>query len=395
MGCGSSIASSNTPQLPAIAEKHLHDSSTQTDQIEVVDAWANTLTSNNSKEERPSSSKHVQSQATPESISSSESDNEYPTVPLNTLEQQLAIVSNPRLSASPTDDEIRWVLFGVDAQRFCTVVQKEICCTGPTVIQDALEAMKKTDDLVDLPKTIWALLETATRKDDATYFIRAYTAESTFYRILNRTLAKCRSEDTSNMDQEQQLMLLMRDAFANVNDLVNRVQAFQAGQPLAIENGESNWAKLYLRPLWKLLVTPNAAIRFQGRTYRGLWLSSDDLMRYAEESICVSNKAITSTSKSRSVAQGFIDRDRQASAGMFSVIFTYVIESDIALYALDVEKFSGLPEEEVLLMPGIPLTVSKTQFIPPCSVEIELSSALQNFIASMMPVLNSSSCPVQ
>ena len=111
--------------------------------------------------------------------------------------------------------------------------------------------------------------------------------------------------------------------------------------------------------------------------------------------ICISNKAITSTSKSRPVAQIFIDRERQSSAGMFSAMFTYVIESDIALYALDVGAFSELSEEEVLLLPGIPLIVTKAQLISPNSVEIELSSAFQHMMTSMMSALSSSSCSTQ
>ena len=158
-------------------------------------------------------------------------------------------MSNPRLTASSESEDIQWVLFGMDAQRFKIQIQQDLNCIGPTIIQDALDAMKNADDLADLPETIWNLLETAGKKDDPTYFIRAYTAESAFYRILNRTLAKHELEDLSEMDEDEQLAVFMRGALGNVNELVNRVQAFQAGQQVAIQNNERNWAKLYLRPL--------------------------------------------------------------------------------------------------------------------------------------------------
>ncbi|CAF4063838.1 unnamed protein product, partial [Rotaria sp. Silwood1] len=57
----------------------------------------------------------------------------------------------------------------------------------------------------------------------------------------------------------------------------------QAGQQMAVQGSdETNWAKLYLRSVYALLLTPNPTIRFQGRTYRGMWISRDELQRYSD-----------------------------------------------------------------------------------------------------------------
>jgi hypothetical protein len=94
----------------------------------------------------------------------------------------------------------------------------------------------------------------------------------------------------------------------------------------------------------------------------------------------VCNKAITSTSKSRSIAQSFIEFGPRLEH-MIDVMFIYVVESLSALFAIDIHTFSLIPEEEeVLIMPGILFSIDKPKIIAPYSVEIEMRSAFQDLI---------------
>jgi hypothetical protein len=108
-------------------------------------------------------------------------------------------------------------------------------------------------------------------------------------------------------------------------------------------------------------------------------LTLEELSQY-EDKTYVCNKAITSTSKSRSVAQHFIDSGPRPE-DMFDVMFIYVVESFSALLAIDVHTFSLIPqEEEVLIMPGILFSVGKIKYISSYSLEIEMRSAFQDLI---------------
>jgi hypothetical protein len=126
-------------------------------------------------------------------------------------------------------------------------------------------------------------------------------------------------------------------------------------------------------------MTPNSTLRYQGKTYRGMRLTLEELEHYVDE-MHVCNKAITSTSKSRSVAQSFIDSDPRTE-NLFDVMFIYMVESFSALLAIDIHTFSLIPEEEeVLIMPGILFSISEPKVIGPYSVEIEMRSAFQDLI---------------
>ncbi|CAF3549751.1 unnamed protein product [Rotaria sp. Silwood1] len=99
---------------------------------------------------------------------------------LATLNDQLYIFLNPRLSANPNSEEIQWILQDLDAQQYCMMIQQELLSIGPMAIQEAVNAMRKSQDLQILNQDIWMLLEQAVKTNDASYFIRAYTAETRF-----------------------------------------------------------------------------------------------------------------------------------------------------------------------------------------------------------------------
>jgi hypothetical protein len=109
-------------------------------------------------------------------------------------------------------------------------------------------------------------------------------------------------------------------------------------------------------------------------------LTFEELEHYHTDKLYVCNKAITSTSKLRSVAQSFIDSGPRPE-NMFDVMFIYTIESISALLAIDVHTFSLMKhEQEVLVMPGILFKVKEFKVTSPHSVEIELYSAFQDLV---------------
>jgi hypothetical protein len=182
------------------------------------------------------------------------------------------------------------------------------------------------------------------------------------------------------MTLEGQIQSMMSNTFTQLDQAISSIQAFQAGQQIPVQNStETDWSRLYLQALYRLMVTPNSTLRYQGRTYRGMRLTLEELQHYIEKTqVC--NKAITSTSKSRSVAQSFIDSGPRPE-NMIDVMFIYVVESFNALFALDVHTFSLMPhEEEVLIMPGISFSIGKPKFTTPYSVEIEMRCAFQDLI---------------
>ncbi|CAF3525274.1 unnamed protein product [Rotaria socialis] len=397
MGCASSINPSMVSQPDASKRptfeqssqvdkvKQYVEASTQTSDIQRVDTGVNTVVEKEKIDNDHSALNNTVSLNTkdPEKCSTIHQVQSQTKLIIST--NQLSAFSNPRLCAKPNDEELKWILRDFEAQQFCMMLQQEIFSLGPMAIQEAVDAMKKDKELQIVNQHIWDLFEKAKETGDASYFIRAYTAESDFYKILNRTLAKQELDNSDDMDAEEQLQAMMGALFKNLDQVVSRAQAVQSGQQLPILNSnESNWAKLFLRPLYMLLSIPNSSIRFQGLTFRGMWISQDEFECYLGDTKLVCNKAITSTSKLRTVAQGFIDGVTDPPVGMVPAMFTYTIESMAAIYAMDITNYSLIPEEEeVLLLPGVFFMVSNVQVIDQCSVEIELRSTVKD-MAEMM-----------
>jgi hypothetical protein len=132
--------------------------------------------------------------------------------------------------------------------------------------------------------------------------------------------------------------------------------------------------------MYQLIMTPNSSVRYEGITYRGMRLTLQELEHYDPDRQYVCNKAITSTSKLRSVAQEFIDSGPRPE-DMYDVMFIYDIETISALLAIDIHAFSLMKqEEEVLIMPGILFKVKQFTVTSPHSVEIQLHSAFKDFL---------------
>ncbi len=290
---------------------------------------------------------------------------------------------NPRFDQNVGDrEEFEWILNEMDAVQFSVRNQSLIMSIGPLTPAMVVDAMEKSGDLKHLPKKVWKLLNMGRKTGDATYLIRAYTAESDFYKILNKKLARQTLGNPMGQSLEDQLQTTMGNIFTQFGQAISAVQAFQAGQQMqqTQNNNETDWAKLFLKVMYQLIMTPNSSVRYEGITYRGMRLTLQELEHYDPDRQYVCNKAITSTSKLRSVAQEFIDSGPRPE-DMYDVMFIYDIETISALLAIDIHAFSLMKqEEEVLIMPGILFKVKQFTVTSPHSVEIQLHSAFKDFL---------------
>ncbi|UJR11551.1 hypothetical protein I4U23_015731 [Adineta vaga] len=120
---------------------------------------------------------------------------------------------------------------------------------------------------------------------------------------------------------------MFANAFGQLNQCISNLQGFQASGQITLQNtNETDWTKLFLQAIYRLIMTPNSTLRYQGPTYRGMRLTQKELEYYSKDRMFVCNKAITSTSKLRSVAQSFIDSGSRPEDTV-DVMFTYNIES--------------------------------------------------------------------
>ena len=289
---------------------------------------------------------------------------------------------NPRFSENMIEqDEIEWTLIGLNALQFSTNNQLLLGSIGQVTPSMVVHAMKNSSNLKNLPDTIWNLLDRAEKTQDATFLIRAYTAESCLYKTLNESLARQSLGNTLGINFIDQLQSIMTSALAQMDQFISTIQAYQAEKPIQYQNSiELDWTKLYLKMIHQLIMIPNSGVRYNGFTYRGMRMTEQQVMKYRQHGTYVCNKAMTSTSKLRSVAESFIGPDHRPE-NMIDVIFIYVVESYSALLAIDIHKFSLMEEEEeVLLMPGILFKVGYFNVKSSNFVEIQLRPGYEDLV---------------
>jgi hypothetical protein len=118
------------------------------------------------------------------------------------------------------------------------------------------------------------MLDKARKTGDATYLIRAYTAEINFYKILNRKLARQSLGNATGMDIVEQMQAMMSTAFGQLGQAISSLQAYRASGQMPVQNSnETDWAKLYLQAVYRLIMLPNSTLRYEGLTYRGMRLT--------------------------------------------------------------------------------------------------------------------------
>ena len=140
----------------------------------------------------------------------------------------------------------------------------------------------------------WHLLEEAQQKDDAIYFLKAYTVQSSFYHTVNESLAGRSIDDLIPVDDEESLGSVMSLCLQTISNNLKALQNQHAGRPVQPINDNVHWSVLFLQSIYRLLEAPH--YKFTGRTYRGLRISKKELRRYTKGSF-IYNKTLTSTSK--------------------------------------------------------------------------------------------------
>ncbi|CAF1533348.1 unnamed protein product, partial [Didymodactylos carnosus] len=147
----------------------------------------------------------------------------------------------------------------------------------------------------------------ALQDEDATYLIKAYTAETNYYKIINKYLT---------IEHEK-------------NDDGNKF---------------AQWHILAIMTFHPSL----GQFSFVGETYRGMRITEEDLNEYSVGTRLM-NKAFLSTSKDRQVAEAFAD-SCGVNDGRVTVICIY--EICLTQAALDIETISEYQNErEVLIFP--------------------------------------------
>lgn len=162
----------------------------------------------------------------------------------------------------------------------------------------------------------------AANKMDPMYLIKAYTAETDFYKDLNKQLA------------------IIGGNFKSKTNNVNCCGM-----------------KCYLQ----VLFTHHDFDRlsYTGKCYRGMLVSKDDLEQY-KVGTQIMNKAFLSTSSDYDVAKGFALKDADKNKEKHTVLCTYKIQT--IRTALNIMEMSEYPDEkEILIMPYTAFRVKSIQ----------------------------------
>ena len=187
------------------------------------------------------------------------------------------------------------------------------------VIEILHDYVKNCFSKKDKEKTEELFIKAIENNDFFTWFIKAYTQANSFYRILNRHLAK-----------------YILDYFDS--------HSYSSTKNYRLINCLGHIVTL-------LIYHPSIdKYKYQGITYRGLVMSENNLRRY-QLGYHVVNRAFVSTSKSQRIAEIFCrDSPKEKYVEGISVLFIYTIKQTRT--ALDIENLSTInSEEEVLILP--------------------------------------------
>ncbi|CAF3451342.1 unnamed protein product [Rotaria sp. Silwood1] len=174
-------------------------------------------------------------------------------------------------------------------------------------------------------------LDKARETNDVSYLLRAYTAETDFYRRLN-----VRSAQLNATRGHPDPNLYLKEWSLTYNAQLLKDPTFQ----------KFHWT---------------------GKTYRGMLITKEEYKLYNCVDTGIVNHAFLSTSKVRDVALNFIS---SPPPDKFSVICTYTIKQGWS--ALDLETISEYPEEqEVLIIPNMHFRIRKVTETSPIEIELE------------------------
>ena len=180
-------------------------------------------------------------------------------------------------------------------------------------------------------------LKEAIRTCDSSWLIKAYSAETGFYRTINEVLAKGKSNFVWN----------------NPEAFLKFIGCLYQHQSL----------KKY---------------RYFGESYRGMKLSKEDFENNYQVGMKFLIKPFTSTSKVRSVGEFYASAHFTNDASIVTVLCIYIIPESTATcneasVALDISSISEYPSEaEVLILPHVSFRVRSIKQLPTEITEIEM-----------------------
>ena len=191
------------------------------------------------------------------------------------------------------------------------------------IIQDYLESQPELRDDGCLDEII-ALFRQAARENDPTYIVKAYTAETPFYRSLNKELARTSQQ-------------VMNVAIYSLDPQFQRFWKTHGRIAGIISQHEK------MKPC-----------RFQGSCYRGMRISETELAKY-QQGARVMNRSFLSATVEENIALRFAV-DLEEDTDKLPVICKYKIRNRHT--ALDIAEMSCYPNErEILIAPYTVFTV--------------------------------------
>ena len=233
---------------------------------------------------------------------------------------RLSNIFKRKFVSDSIDNDFIWVGFNGVVSRM-TLMERLPVCT----IQDAIREISKADELMKAKNIneVYDELRKAWDSSDVSYLIFAYTIQSDFYIILNKKL--------SNLSVSSHVT----DYLAA---LVSRNDSHET----------AGWPLYFTSVVLKAVSTSGSSLKsFGGKTYRGITMSQDDLVRYKVNTIVV-QKTFTSSSKNPAVAREFA---RRSKGGKITAVFAFALDYPNAI-CIDLAGMTAFEkEEEVLILP--------------------------------------------
>lgn len=246
-------------------------------------------------------------------------------------------------------DSCEWVMIGTNG--LFSLVKVKFSMPKCT-ISETIDRVQNTEELTGGTAMLRVNkeLEATRMTGDIKHFIRAYTMESPFYKELNKKLAK-RLDPVSSSEFLDIGLAFRRDMRGELTN---------------------DWVPSFTTTVLDAFRSPNASFNFFfGRSYGGMRITKEDLSHYRVNALLF-QKTFTSTSKDRSVAEGFAVF---AAEDYIPTICTYIQDNPLAKSSIDLQDIPVISDEdEVLVLPLTPFKITRIdQSRESGFVEVELA----------------------
>jgi hypothetical protein len=202
--------------------------------------------------------------------------------------QQFSGVPNHRFACQ--NMEIEWTLTDADGINY---IISQLLLNGASwsAMNKGIKQVQAVINKYPNMSPVRPLIEKARQTNDITYLLQAYTMECDFYKTLNKALAE--RVNTSSMGNP-------------IKSLLNLI-IFDEDDEIP----NTDWPLSFIGPIFDdMFSTNHCRYQFKGRAYRGVRISESELGKYVVGKL-VFNKAFTSTSKQRAVAERFLFSQNQ------------------------------------------------------------------------------------